>query len=1029
MAWTKEQEAAIYTRGSNIIVSAGAGSGKTAVLSERILDYCLNGNDIRRVLVLTFTEAAASEMKERIRTKLIDNNLLEQADYIDSAYISTFDAYSLSLVKKYYYKLGVSKNISIMDGALIALKRKAIIEEIFTELYDSNDERFLSYLAKYSKQDDKEVLKTVEDLCSKFELIIDYDSFIKNYEQKYFSDGRLNEITDEYTIICNNKIIELELAVEDYISALRLDEYAEKPYNDTRAYLMELTSLSDYSEFYQFVNYVKLPLASSKAINPAIREERAKAAAILKDIKENFFSKYKTEKEMKDEIIKIKNDVLFLLEICVEVRNRLLLYKKSVMLFDYSDIAKMAIELVTKHEDVKNELKYYFNEILVDEYQDTSDIQEAFLTQIENNNMYMVGDIKQSIYRFRNANPYIFKDKYDKYAKGQDGFKIDLSFNFRSREEVLNNINLLFNQLMTEACGDANYVVDHQMNYGQKAYEGLKQNVNYNVECLKYSDEDAFDDFTQEEKEAFIVAKSIKEIMENNPKVLKGKEFKDISYNDFAILIDKSRSFVTFKKIFEYLNIPLSIEADLDLKDSPLSKLFVNIIIAISKIRNNNLDTKYKHAITAIARSFLYQYNDSDIYDLIVNNKHYSILDDMKELATFNDISYSDLFYNICFKLKVYDKLGRIGDVDASVVALESIHNMLNTLAAANMSFDEMSEYLAELFDSEIDIKYKVSSISKDSVRIMTIHKSKGLEFAYCYFPLLNSSFNQMDIKANSGFHMDYGIYIPYAEEGKTNTIIKSLIANKLSKDDISEKVRLLYVALTRAREKLILVYNDKSSNASSPNKFRSFSDMLSYYNCYIPYTKEIRLSHCNLTLDYKKQIKTQGASSGNEILKYAADKVINELTSVRISKELKKLPDANTKNNIKLGLEFHSALEALDFTNPNIDTLPTSDFIKNKLKAVLANDIFKNMSNAKSYHEYEFYYTDNEKEYHGIIDLLMVYDDHIDIIDYKLSNVDSPEYIRQLSIYKDYVKTKYNKQINVYLLSIIKSSVTKLDI
>lgn len=1026
------QELAIYKRGENIIVSAGAGSGKTAVLSERILDYCLNGGDIRRLLVLTFTEAAASEMKERIRAKLIDNNLLEQADYIDAAYISTFDAYSLSLVKKYSYKLGVSRNISIMDGALIALKRKAIIEEIFTELYDLKDARFFSYLTKYSNQDDKAVVNTIENLCAKFELIIDYDSFIANYENAYFSDEKLNRISDEYVILCKNKISEYKLAIDNYISALRLDENAKKPYDETTDYINELDSLIEYNQLYKFIQERKLPLASSKSIDQSVRDERSKAASILKELKDYYFNKYTNEQEMKDDILKIKDDVLFLLDICVEVKNRLSLYKKSVMLYDYSDIAKMAIELVTKHDDVQNELKYYFNEILVDEYQDTSDMQEAFLSQIENNNMYMVGDIKQSIYRFRNANPYIFKNKYDSYAKGENGFKIDLAHNFRSRSEVLDNINLLFNQLMTESCGDANYVLDHQMNYGQKMYESLNQEVDFNIECLKYADEESFDQFTQEEKEAFIIARSIKEIMENNPKILKGKDFKDISYNDFAILVDKSKSFVTFKKIFEYLNIPLSIEADLDLKDSPLSKLFVNIILALSKIRNNELDVKFKHAITAISRSFIYQYEDSDIFDLIVHNKHYQILDDFNDLAEFEDISYSKLFYDICFKLGIYDKLGRIGDVDASLVALESIHNLLCSLEAANMSFDEMANYLVDLFNSDIDIKYKVSSISKNSVRIMTIHKSKGLEFAYCYFPLLSSGFNKGEIKASVGFHIDYGIYIPYVDENKSNTIIKSLIANRLSKDDISERVRLLYVALTRAREKMILIHNskyDEKELPSSPDKFNSFLDMLMYYDSYKPYTRKIKLASCNLTLQYKKQLKSSVKSIGKEKLSYDDNIKYDELKSVKISKELKKLPDANTKSSIKLGLEFHSALEALDFSNPSINSLPVSDFIKDRITNVLAHDVFKDMKKAKSYHEYEFYYNDKNNEYHGIIDLLMIYDDHIDIIDYKLSNVDSPEYIRQLSIYKDYVKTKYDKKINVYLLSILKASITKLDV
>ena len=193
MAWTKEQDEAIHRRGESIIVSAGAGSGKTAVLSERILDYCMKGNDIRRVLVLTFTEAAAFEMKERIRKKLKENQLFEQAELIDSTYITTFDSYSLSIVKKYYYKLGLKKGISIMDGALISVKKNEIIRDLFTEYYLSENKKFLSFLKKYSLQDDKSVFKMVYDMSYTLELIVDLDTFIKNYEKDYFSNSKLDE--------------------------------------------------------------------------------------------------------------------------------------------------------------------------------------------------------------------------------------------------------------------------------------------------------------------------------------------------------------------------------------------------------------------------------------------------------------------------------------------------------------------------------------------------------------------------------------------------------------------------------------------------------------------------------------------------------------------------------------------------------------------------------------------------------------------------------------------------------------------
>ena len=359
MAWTNEQEEAIYKRGSNIIVSAGAGSGKTAVLSERILDYCLKGNDIRRVLVLTFTNAAAKEMKERIRAKLIDNKLFEQATYIDSAYITTFDAYSLALVKKYYYKLGISKSISIMDSPLIMIKRRGIIEGLFKEYYDSENPRFLEYLRKYSRQGDKDVIDVVEKLISKLELIVDYDSFKHNYENNYYNENKLNRTVDEYEIYAKECVSELIISFKDLLDACNLDTVAnEGLIEKMTAIINDLESFTDYDDLYRYISGLSLPRVSTKA-DASVKALKEMCGKELKNIKDTIFSKYIFKSDMLVELKSVKDDVLFLLDICDEVSKRLFEYKRSVMLFDYNDIAKMAIKLVREFDEVKNELKYY----------------------------------------------------------------------------------------------------------------------------------------------------------------------------------------------------------------------------------------------------------------------------------------------------------------------------------------------------------------------------------------------------------------------------------------------------------------------------------------------------------------------------------------------------------------------------------------------------------------------------------------------------------------------------------------------
>ena len=1039
MAWTDEQQRAIFDRGQNIIVSAGAGSGKTAVLSERILEYCKNGGDIRRILVLTFTKAAAMEMKERIRKKLIDNDLLVQADYIDAAYITTFDSYSLSLVKKYYYKLDIAPDVSIMDTLTASMKRSEIIDSLFKEYYEANYEPFLNFLRKYTTQDDTAFKKMIKAICDKLDLLINIDDFIGNYGTNYLNNAKINSIVDDYVAYSRNKVNSFINSVENLLDIASTDSVSAKLYDTILESLNNLKSDDDYTALYNAIRCFKLGTVSSKA-DPRVKEEKLLVADELKELKEKVFDKYAFTEDMRLELIAIKGDILFLLDTCREILDRLFAYKKSINLFSFSDIARLAIKLVYENDDVMNELKDYYNEILVDEYQDTSDMQEVFLSRIENNNRYMVGDIKQSIYRFRNANPYIFKDKYDNYSQNNGGEKIDLTFNFRSRSEVLDNINLLFNKLMTNSCGDANYKEDHQMRYGQKGYEGISQDIDFNLEVLKYEVPDDYK-FSAEEREAFIVGKKIKEILASKPKVLKGSSFIDAQYSDFAILIDKAKSFVTFKQIFEYLGIPLSIEADLDLKDSIIPLLFANILFLIDYTKNKKYDKadddieakiekkKYHHAKVSLARSFLYEYSDNDIYNMTINNQHMPIDDDIYYLAKLKNISYSTLFYEICNRLNIYDKLGLIGNVDNSLIILDNIHNIMNSFTKCNMTISEAAKYLADAFNSDIKMPYTLIEGNKDSVRIMTIHKSKGLEFAYCFFPLLGSSFNDADQKAETGLDSDYGIYIPFSEDGKSNTIIKPLVANKIKLLDISERIRLLYVALTRAREKMFLILEDKEYKNLNPKKFKSFSQMLAYTDVFEAYTKRIDLNDYDITFDYKKGKISEVAIKGIDTYSYNDIKRMTPLHKSRISKDFKEIPDKKTQRAMDMGTLIHEALEVIDFNNPDYEGLPVEDYIKDYVKGVLEMPILANRAKAKIFHEHEFYMTHEGEEYHGIIDLFLEYDDHIDIIDYKLSGTDSKEYIRQLEIYKMYVSSKSRKKIDCYLLSIMNREVVKLDI
>ena len=1022
MAWTKAQESAIYTRGTNIIVSAGAGSGKTAVLSERILDFCLKGNDIRYVLVLTFTNAAALEMKERIRKKLLENNLTEQAILIDSADITTFDAYSLGLVKKYFYLLGLDKDLSIIDKSLLEIHKSEILDEMFLELYNNKDERFFSLLRKYTTQKDDDLKEIIDNLSKKLELIVDED-FVNNYESNYYSNEFVDSLVSKFERIVLRKKNELFKEIEELSNLSALDPASVKIYDNAVEAINILKECNSYDELKCNIDRVILGRLTAKN-EEYVKVQKHICDEILKDLKDNYLKKYLFLNDAKEEILLIKNDVLFLLELADNLNKKLLEYKYKIMCFDYVDIAKIAINLLKNNPEVKDEIKYKLKEILIDEYQDTSDIQDVFVSLIENNNCYMVGDIKQSIYRFRNANPTIFKNKYDKYSKGDNGVKIDLTHNFRSRKEVLNNINLIFNSLMTNEFGDADYVTEHQMNYGQVNYELLNQDYNFDMEILSY---ESVEDLKDVEYEAFIAGHKIKEIMSLNNQRLVGNKFVPVKYNDFAILIEKSKSFTTFKKVFEYLGIPLAIEGNLDLKDSIFLKLFSNILCLISNNLKRDYNKKYYHALASVARSFLFEYDDNTVFMLVKNGLKNELTDIIDELSIKSkSVNLVDLYFEIIDKFNIYEKLPLIGDVDNSHIVIEYIYNIFKSIESINMTIEEASVYLNKIFEQNIKLDYKSSEQSEDSVRIMTIHNSKGLEYPYCIFPMLDDNFNQADKKETSGFSRKFGVYIPYTDEAKSNTIIKTLVEEDINQADISEKIRLFYVALTRAREKMIIISNNKEYNQNKlkPESFTCFNHMIRSFDFLNEYMVDINEDDIKYTKDYmikKQNIKLNDVTP----IVYKNNSFISEeLGKTRISKEMKELKDDSLNHIINLGNELHACLEAINFNDINVDELDVSNDKKDIIKELLKHDIFKNIGKAKTYHEHEFYYN----EYHGIIDLLCVYDDHIDIIDYKLSDINKEEYVRQLSIYKEYVSSISSLPINCYLLSILRKEIKQVN-
>ena len=1015
--WTNEQQEAIDKDGTNIIVSAGAGSGKTAVLTARVIRKLESGIDINKLLIMTFTKAAASEMKERIRSSIVKNpNLSKQLDLIDGAYITTFDSFSLSLVKKYYYLLDINKDIDIVDSSIILVKKNEIIDKIFDKLYEEKDINFLKLINDFCVKDDKEIKKYILSISSKMDLIYEKEKYIKDYFDNIYNDKFIKERMEEFILYLKRRINEINKLIND------LSFYVDNDYlckiNDA---LNNLLNSNNYEEIISNIN-VKLPNLP-RNLDSYAKEIKENINGIIKELKSVCI--YEDSKELYDSIIYTKDYVKAILDVITYLDKELLDFKHKNNIYEFIDISKMAIKILEENNGVCLELKKSLNEIMVDEYQDTSDLQERFINLIQNNNVYMVGDIKQSIYRFRNANPYIFKNKYDSYSKNIGGYKIDLNKNFRSREETLNNINLIFNIVMDSVLGGADYKVSHQMVFGNTLYSDNKeksQNSNFEIYNYEYEKDSGY---TKDEIECFITARDIVDKIENKYQIFDKEQscLRNITYDDIVILMDRATKFDLYKKIFEYLNIPLTKYTDTSITDSNDILILKNIIGLIIKNYKKEYDTEFKYFLTSISRSYLFNLSDDEIFSMLDNNiLNNEIIIKIKELCYFyENISISGLIDKIIDEFDIYNKLTEEGNIQDSIIRLEYIYNISKSIENIDYSIEDFYNYLDNLIQEDYSIDVSMNEDSKNTVKIMTIHKSKGLEYPICYYTGVYSSFNISDVKEKFIFNNKYGIITPYFKEGIKKNFLNVIYKNYYIEEEISEKIRLFYVGLTRCREKMIIVCPilDKTMNSLNERyNYRSFLDIInSVYNDIGNYITNIDYSDL-LTHDYdlvKKINYKDKINITNKNIEKKAIVIENEIIkSKKYSKEDSKLLNSDIRKNIEFGRKLHYIFEVCDFKKPNYDIIDSKyvEYIKNFLNI---NIDFKS---PKIYKEYEF--IDTKDNSHGIIDLMLEYDNEIVIIDYKLKNVNDELYINQLNGYKKYIETKTNKYVKIYLYSII---------
>lgn len=901
MPWTPMQQAAIDKRKANILVSAAAGSGKTAVLTERVFNRVIGnetekGIDIDRFLIVTFTSSAAQEMKERIADKMskaiealqleeMTPEMMEKSAYLEKqlvlltkASISTIHSFCLKCIKNYFTYLETDPNLKVGNESELQVLKLDILEELLEEAFESDDnEDFMELAETYGS------IRGLEPLMN---LILDLHTFSKS---TIFPNEWLDEMSELRGDVWQRELLQdifenLTDLASLYEEALKLTRKTDGPalYEPTlqadleqieKVLTLQGEEMDAILTHLNSINFGRLP--SKKQECDEMLKERVKAyrdlakevvkgaqgvARLLRD-------PYLAEKTHKaSELMKT------LVKWVKAFDERFSEAKRDKGLVDYNDLEHMCLKLFVRQEvsedgqkvlaytEVAKELADFYEEIYIDEYQDSNAVQETILGAIalakeEGPTRFMVGDMKQSIYRFRLANPLIFADKYHRFNKYEEGAShtdvcIDLSQNFRSRSNILVAINDIFTQIMSERVGDLAYDEDAKLKVGnlydegdaEKYEEEIAQSVEVclvetgmaNRETAEESEEGQGEISTQELKsieiEALMVAKTISKLLkgEGNPKVIYDKElgkYRKVEPKDIVILL---RSVQDKANLFEEALLREGIDAYADVSSDFFEAMEVQIMLSLLQIIDN---PKQDIPLLTVLRSPMVGIDFDEILtvrkfeedvDFYTAMRHYAqqegVSKALKDFIVFLDyyreaaplMPLEELLARLFVETGYYRYVGMLPAGAKKKANLKLLKKYAEDFENGNgVGLFAFLQYIDRLKTSGAKIgEAKLVGGSENLVSIMTIHKSKGLEFPIVFVCNTNKQFNNQDLMKNVLMHHELGLGPKYTDL-ETNILYETLpfeaIKRKITAENISEEMRVLYVALTRAKEKLFI--------------------------------------------------------------------------------------------------------------------------------------------------------------------------------------------------------------------------------
>lgn len=858
--FNKQQELAVYTKENNVLVAAGAGSGKTTVLIERILQKILqDGMNVDELLVLTFTNLAAREMKERLRLRLTDElakqpqneHLQRQLYQLPLANISTFHTFCFQIVKRYYYLVDLDVTVSLMDDGDALALRDDVLEAFLDDQYHEED--FLRLVHTFAGDRSDMALGVL--LMKLYELARanpNMDQWLDNLSQLYRMDDTVLEAWHGYEDVLRFVKPLLETAkshleeAREFATASQMTDlthgYLAGVYDQDLALLQAVTEqLSNYEAVCDLLQQTKIanfPAIKKNDYNPDLHEQAKKAREKFKEaintLKSDFFvytnASHAIHFEQGEKLANL------LAKAVKDFDDRFFQAKKEQNRLDFSDLERLTLQILTNQEaNVLEEVATTFHEIMIDEYQDTNEMQEYIANLIKeagSATTFMVGDVKQSIYRFRLAEPAIFQNKYNAFKDpDQDGLKIDLMENYRSSKEVIDGTNYVFEHLMDEEVAEISYDEDAALKVGvEEAPDDFNTPEVHLIDKSVVTTQDVeLENFTDAELEAHHVAQRLVRMVTQEEKMWDRKlgQHRPLQYSDVVILMRSMTASSTFYGILSDYGIPVKTEVAGNLLEETE---IVTVLSALWVVDNPYQDIP----LVATLRSPLFFFSESELaviktttssvatfYEAVKhypeNGKNSTLIDKVcaflnqlhrwrfdarsqalvQTLRTiYDDTSYDD------FVLGLTSGKLRRANLDL-LLQLADDFQTRRTLGLS--SFLRHLDHLQAL--GKTIPKAHVEETTS-GVKIMTIHKSKGLEFPLVILAGIQKQFNVQDEIGDYILHKNYGIGMKYIDPElrlKQKNIAGVLLAKTLRQEMLAEEMRLLYVALTRAKTKLIL--------------------------------------------------------------------------------------------------------------------------------------------------------------------------------------------------------------------------------